>query len=72
MYVGRGHLSYEIAKCRRDPLFHGHPELRVTWATVDDSRTIDAVAAYLYQHLRPIWGEAVFAPPLPVNLPLTA
>ena len=46
--------------------------LRVTWAEVD-LRDVDAVAAYLYLQLRPLWGEVVRAAVArPVNLPLTA
>jgi hypothetical protein len=33
---------------------------------------LDSAGAYLYQKLRPLWGDAVFAPAIPVNLPLTA
>jgi hypothetical protein len=72
LYVGHGWLRRELERCRRDPLYHG-PELHVTWASVDDSRDTEAVAAYLYQQLRPIWGEVVPSMhPLPVNLPLSA
>src|SRR5687767_1958105 len=42
LYVGRGFLRDEIARCQKDPLFHGTPELKITWARVDDARTIDA------------------------------
>jgi hypothetical protein len=36
--------------------------------------TVDGVAAFLYQQLRPLWGEVLrsAAAPRPVNLPLTA
>ena len=72
LYVGRGALRPEINRCRRDPVIGSSPELRITWAEVDP-RDADGVAAYLYQQLRPLWGEV----PLPVpaqrvNLPLTA
>jgi len=72
LYVGRGPLKQELARCRRDALFRSSAEVYVTWAEVDESK-IDAVAAYLYQQLRPVWGEV--APPvpvMPVNLPATA
>jgi hypothetical protein len=69
LYVGRGSLRDEFARCHRDPIFR--PEgLHVTWATVD-IRMLDSVCAYLYRTLRPMWGEAVFASSTPVNLPLT-
>lgn len=72
MYVGRGSLKSELAQCRRSPLFTA-PRLRVTWADVHDPRALDGVATYLYQKLRPIWGEIMSSTnPLPVNLPLTA
>jgi hypothetical protein len=71
LYVGRGSLRDEFARCRRDPLFRTEG-LYVTWANVHDRQMLDPIGAYLYQHLHPIWGEAVVAPPLPVNLPLTA
>jgi hypothetical protein len=47
--------------------------LRITWAEADP-RDVDGVAAYLYQQLRPLWGEVQRSPaaPRPVNLPLTA
>ena len=46
--------------------------LRITWAKVDP-RDVDGVAVYLYQQLRPLWGEVPRpAPARPVNLPLTA
>jgi len=72
LYIGRGSLRDEFARCHRDPLFRTEG-LYVTWATVRDVRTLDPIAAYLYQHLHPLWGEAVpMASPLPVNVPLTA
>jgi hypothetical protein len=58
LYVGRGTLRQEIVDCRRHPVFKD-PRLLVTCARVDDAREIDSVAAYLYQRLRPIWGEVV-------------
>jgi hypothetical protein len=71
VYVGRGDLKYEFARCRRDPLFR--TGLHVTWANVTDIRTLDHIGAYLYHQLHPLWGEAVpSVPPLAVNLPLTA
>jgi hypothetical protein len=72
LYIGRGHLRQEIAECRRDPAMLGSRDLHVTWAKVDP-RHVDGVAAYLYQQLRPLWGEVVHAAAVqPVNLPLTA
>ena len=72
LYVGRGDLKYEFARCRRDPLFRS-TGLHVTWAMVNDIRTLDHIGAYLYQQLHPMWGEVVpSVPPLPVNLPITA
>ena len=75
LYVGRGALRQQIADCRRDPIMSNKNAdvLRITWATVDP-RDVDAVAAYLYQQLRPLWGEVQRLPavPRPVNLPLTA
>lgn len=72
MYVGRGSLRDEFARCRRDPLFRGEG-LYVTWAAVSDPRMIDSIAVYLYQHLQPIWGDVPpMIPPLACNLPLTA
>ena len=72
LYVGRGFLRREIADCRRDPMFRCEPGLRVTWANLDPS-DVDSVAAYLYERLRPVWGEVVTrVPPTCVNLPLTA
>jgi hypothetical protein len=72
LYVGRGSLRDEFARCRRDPLFHHGAGLYVTWSTVS-SHIVDPVAAYLYQQLRPMWGEVVpLVPPVAVNLPLSA
>lgn len=72
LYVGRGRLKSELAECRRSPLFSA-PRLRVTWADVEDPHDLDGVATYLYQQLRPIWGEIMSAAhPVPVNLPATA
>jgi hypothetical protein len=71
LYVGRGSLRDEFARCHRDSIFS--PDgLYVTWAAVHDMRLIDPIGAYLYHQLHPLWGEAVLAPPMPVNLPLTA
>ena len=72
LYVGRGPLRAKIEDCRRDPIMGASPGLRVTWAAVDP-RDVDAVAAYLYQQLRPLWGEGVLrgGAPRPENLPLT-
>jgi len=71
LYVGRGRLKSEIAECRRSPLFSS-PQLHLTWAEVE-TYEIDGVATYLYQQLRPIWGEILSsALPVPVNLPLSA
>ena len=72
LYVGRGLLRDEYLRCRRDPLFYRSESLYVTWTTVS-TPLVDAVAAYLYQNLRPLWGEV--APPVsptPVNLPVGA
>ena len=70
MYLGHGDLSYQIARCRHDSLFHGAPGLKITWAKVDDLHLIDGIASYLYKELRPMWGEVVpWAPPVAVNLP---
>jgi len=69
LYVGRGGLRDEFARCRRDSLFNSEG-LYVTWAAVHDVRMIDGIGAYLYHQLHPIWGEAVLASPAPVNLPL--
>jgi hypothetical protein len=70
LYVGRGFLRDEFARCRRDPIFSSEG-LYVTWAAVPDMRMLEPLGAYLYQQLRPMWGEAVLAPPMPINLPLT-
>jgi hypothetical protein len=72
LYVGRGAIRRELMDCRRDPLFNGARGLRVTWASVDPG-DVDGVAAYLYEQLRPLWGEVVpNVQPLAVNLPATA
>lgn len=72
LYVGRGVLRHEIESSRRSPVLGRASGLRVTWAMVDP-HDVDAVAAYLYQQLRPLWGEVPQpVPVLPVNLPLTA
>ena len=72
LYVGRGSLQSALAECRRSTLFSAS-RLRVTWADVTDPNDLEGVATYLYQQLRPIWGEiGSAAHPLPVNLPLTA
>ncbi len=72
LYVGSGILRREIAYCRRNPVLGNTSDLRITWAKVDP-HDADAVAAYLYQQLRPLWGEVPRpVPVLPVNLPLTA
>jgi hypothetical protein len=71
LFVGRGSLRDEFARCNRDPIFRLE-RLYVTWATVNDARMLDSVAAYLYQRLQPLWGEAVFAPSTPVNLAFPA
>jgi hypothetical protein len=69
IYVGKGPLAQEITRCRCDPLFHS-PDLRITWAAVHDVRLIDGIAAYLYQRLRPMWGEVMtWSEPIAVNLP---
>jgi hypothetical protein len=71
LFVGRGPLREKIADCRRDPILRGSTGLRITWAKVDP-RDVDGVAAYLYQQLRPLWGEVPRSAALrPVNLPLT-
>lgn len=72
LYVGRGRIKQELARCQRDPVFRESRDLRVTWAKVEDLDTIDSVAAYLYQKLRPLWGEIVLVPPLAVNSPWAA
>jgi hypothetical protein len=70
LYVGKGPLAQEITRCRCDPLFH-NPDLKVTWAVVSDIRLIDGIAAYLYQRLRPMWGELIArSQPIAVNLPV--
>jgi hypothetical protein len=72
LYIGNGQLRQLVQECRRGPLFRSALALRVTWARVDP-RDVDGVAAYLYQQLRPLWGEVPPAvAPQPVNLPLTA
>lgn len=72
LYVGHGALRSGIANFRRNSSLLGSSGLHVTWAKVD-RRDVDGVAAYLYQQLRPLWGEVVQAvAALPVNLPLTA
>ena len=69
LYVGRGQLAQEIARRRQDRLFQAG-DLKITWAVVSDLRLIDGVAAYLYQRLRPMWGEVEpWSEPMPVNLP---
>ena len=72
LYVGRGAIGQGLARCQRDSVFRDARDLYVTWAKVDDLDTIDSVAAYLYQKLRPLWGEIVLVPPLPVNSPWAA
>ena len=72
LYVGRGPIRQEFARCQRDPVFRESRDMYVTWAKVDDFETIDSVAAYLYQKLRPLWGEIVLVPPLAVNPPWAA
>jgi hypothetical protein len=72
LYVGRGQIRQELARCQRDSVFRQSRDLHVTWAKVDDLETIDSVAAYLYQKLRPLWGEIVLVPPLAVNPPWAA
>ena len=69
LYVGRGPIKRELARCQRDAVFRDSRHLHVTWAKVEDLETIDSVAAYLYQKLRPLWGEIVLVPPLAVNPP---
>jgi hypothetical protein len=72
LYVGRGPLRQRLDDSRRDPLMRASRDLRVTWARVDP-HDVDGVAAYLYQQLRPLWGELPRSvAPQPVNLPLTA
>ena len=73
LYVGRGQLRDEVARCRRTSWFQNPGDLFVTWATIHDVRTVDSIAAYLYRQLRPIWGEVVpVVPQVPVNLPIRA
>jgi len=72
LYVGHGTLREEISACRRDPVLGRSDGARITWAKVDP-RDVDGVAVFLYQQLRPLWGEVPRpAPARPVNLPLTA
>jgi hypothetical protein len=72
VYVGRGSLKDEFARCRREPVFRS-AGLYVTWATVPDIRMLDSIASYVYRELRPVWGDVPpLVPPLAVNLPLTA
>jgi len=72
LYVGRGDLRYEFARCRRDPLFRT-TGLYVSWAKLHDIRELDGIAAYLYRQLSPMWGEAVpSVQPVQINLPVTA
>jgi hypothetical protein len=70
MFVGRGSLRDQFARCARDPIFRLEG-LYTTWAAVDNIRVSDSVAAYLYLKLHPMWGEAVYAASIPVNLPFT-
>jgi hypothetical protein len=72
LYVGRGPLRQEIARCQRDAVFRDTRNLYLTWAKVDDLELIDSVAAYLYQKLRPLWGEIVLVAPQAVNAPWAA
>jgi hypothetical protein len=72
LFVGSGNLHQGIADCRRDPVLGAAAGLRVTWATVDHA-DVAGVAVYLYQQLRPLWGEVPQpVPARPVNLPLQA
>ena len=72
LYIGSGILRQEIAKYRRDHIAGGTPDQRLTWATVDPLDA-DGVAAYLYQQLRPFWGEwPRLVAVRPVNLPQLA
>jgi hypothetical protein len=72
LFVGSGSLRQEIANARRDPVLGAAEGLRVTWAEVGP-RDVAGVAAYLYQQLRPLWGEVPHpVPARPVNLPLQA
>jgi hypothetical protein len=73
LYVGRGSLKDEFARCRRISTLQNPDGLYVTWATIHDLRMVDAIAAYLHRELRPIWGEAVpVVPQVPINLPIRA
>jgi hypothetical protein len=72
LYVGHGLLRQELARCQRDAMFRDSRNLHVTWARVDDLEMIEGVAAYLYQKLRPLWGEIVLVPPQAVNPPWAA
>jgi hypothetical protein len=72
LYVGRGTIRHELSRCQRDPVFREARDLYVTWAKVDDLDLLDSIAAYLYQKLRPLWGEIVLVPPLAVNPPWAA
>jgi hypothetical protein len=72
LYVGRGAIGPELSRCRRDVVFRDSRDLYVTWAKVDDLDMIDPIAAYLYQKLRPLWGEIVLVPPRAVNSPWAA
>lgn len=72
LYVGRGAMKQELSRCQRDPVFREARDLYVTWAKIDDFETIDSVAAYLYQKLRPLWGEVVLVPPVAANPPWAA
>ena len=68
----RSNLPARAVRRRFETLFHNGDGLYVTWATLS-SHLLDPVAAYLYQQLRPLWGEVVpFAPQIAVNLPLSA
>lgn len=69
LYVGRGWLRDEVERCQRNPIFRQVPDLRVTWAQIEDVRALDGVTSYVYQQLRPMWGEAVWTHALAVNLP---
>ena len=72
LFVGSGSLRHEIGECRRDPVLGASEGLRVTWAKVDPT-DVAGVAVYLYQQLRPLWGEVPQpVPARPVNLPLQA
>jgi hypothetical protein len=72
LFVGSGVLRHSVAACRRDPVLASATGLRITWAAVDP-RDVAGVAAYLYQQLRPLWGEVPQpVPARPVNLPLQA